>query len=285
MLLGGFFLYVSYYGTDQSQVQRLLSAKDLKTVKTTLLANGLLRFPITFAYCLMGLVIGVLAFSNTEFMAQIPSDRPDFMIPVFIKSFLPHGIIGILLVAILSAAMSSLSSAVNSLSAASLEDFILRGKSVESKDYIRYSRMTTLVWGIICIVLAFFAGNIAKTVIEAINKIGSVFYGPIIATFLAAVAFKRVHALGINIGLITGVLVNVCLWQFQPDIFWFWWNAIGAGVTLSLGLLISTLIPQPVQSGFSLEFSATDFKDWRIYALLSFFVLIILFSTLLPGFF
>ncbi|MEM8910094.1 MAG: sodium/solute symporter, partial [Bacteroidota bacterium] len=116
MLLGGFFLYVSYYGTDQSQVQRLFSAKSLDTVKSTLLCNGLMRFPITFFYCLMGLVIGTLAFTEPQFMNQIPEDRPDLMIPIFIRDYLPNGIIGILIVAIFSAAMSSLSSAINSLS-------------------------------------------------------------------------------------------------------------------------------------------------------------------------
>ena len=62
MLIGGFFLYSAYYGTDQSQVQRLLSASSLKTMKQTLVCNGLMRFPITLAYCIMGLVLGTLAF-------------------------------------------------------------------------------------------------------------------------------------------------------------------------------------------------------------------------------
>ena len=70
MLVGGFFLYVSYYGTDQSQVQRLLSASSLKTMRQTLVCNGLMRFPITFAYCIMGLVIGTFALSQTDFISN-----------------------------------------------------------------------------------------------------------------------------------------------------------------------------------------------------------------------
>ncbi|MEP1893360.1 MAG: sodium transporter, partial [Cyclobacteriaceae bacterium] len=85
MVLGGFFLYASYYGTDQSQVQRLLSAKSMKTVKQTLLFNGLMRFPITFLYCIMGLIIGTLALKTPEFISQIPSDKVDLMIPIFIR--------------------------------------------------------------------------------------------------------------------------------------------------------------------------------------------------------
>ena len=81
MLIGGLFLYTSYYGTDQSQVQRLFSAQDMGTVKKTLLFNGLLRFPITLIYCIMGLVIGTMVASQADFRALIPADKPDLMIP------------------------------------------------------------------------------------------------------------------------------------------------------------------------------------------------------------
>ena len=147
MLFGGFFLYTSYYGTDQSQVQRLFSAQNLSTVKKTLMFNGLLRFPITFIYCIMGLVIGTLAITQTDFLQAIPADKPDLMIPIFIRDYLPHGIIGILMVAIFSAAMSSLSSAINSLSAASVEDFFNRDKDLPNDTYMRYSKYSALFWG------------------------------------------------------------------------------------------------------------------------------------------
>ncbi|MEM6378461.1 MAG: sodium/solute symporter, partial [Bacteroidota bacterium] len=159
MLIGGFFLYTSYYGTDQSQVQRLFSAQDMGTVKKTLLFNGLLRFPITFIYCIMGLVIGTLVLTQTSFAQAIPSDKPDLMIPIFIRDYLPHGVIGILMVAIFSAAMSSLSSAINSLSAATVEDFFNRNKDLPNEKYMAYSKYAALFWGVVCIVLAFFTGD------------------------------------------------------------------------------------------------------------------------------
>ncbi len=259
MVIGGFFLYTSYYGTDQSQVQRLLSAKNLATVKKTLLFNGLIRFPITLLYCVMGLIIGTLALSSPEFMSEIPADKVDLMIPVFIRDFLPHGIIGLLIVAILSAAMSSLSSAINSLSAATTEDILLGGKSVEDKTYVRYSKGASLFWGVVCIVLAFFAGNIASTVIEAINKIGSVFYGPILATFIAAVKFKRVKGPAMNAGLLTGVAVNIYLWLGVGDqLFWFWWNFIGAAVSLSVALLASIQVKTGEKDDY--EGEALDYR-------------------------
>ncbi len=240
MLFGGFFLYASYYGTDQSQVQRLLSAKGLATVKRTLLFNGLIRFPITFLYCVMGLIIGTFAFNTPEFMDQIPPEKIDVMIPIFIRDYLPHGIIGLLIVAILSAAMSSLSSAINSLSAVTTEDILVRGKKVDDQTYMRYSKWSSLFWGVVCIVLAFFSGNIADTVIEAINKIGSVFYGPILATFIAAVGFKNIKARAMNIGLLIGVGVNVFLWLVVGEnLFWFWWNLIGAVVSFGIAYVMA----------------------------------------------
>ena len=278
MLIGGFFLYASYYGTDQSQVQRLFSAQDAGTVKKTLLVNGLMRFPITFTYCLMGLVIGTLAITNAGFLASIPTDKPDLMIPIFIRDFLPHGVIGILMVAIFSAAMSSMSSAINSLSAATVEDFFNRKKDLPSEKYVAYSQYAVLFWGTVCIVLAFFTGDIAKTVIEAINKIGSVFYGPILATFIAAIALKKVNALGANIGLLTGVAVNIYLWLFVPDLFWFWWNAVGAVVTLVTGFAISW-VTQKASPSTPYVLTDTWAVDWpKVLILLAFFVLIVLFS-------
>jgi SSS family transporter len=284
MLIGGFFLYVSYYGTDQSQVQRLFSARDLGTVKKTLLANGLLRFPLTVLYCLMGLLLGTLVLQDASFAASIPEDKPDLMIPIFIRDYLPHGLIGLLMVAILSAAMSSLSSAINSLSAASTEDLFNSAGQLEEKEHLRISKMTALFWGIVCIVLAFFTGDIADTVIEAINKIGSVFFGPILATFIAAIAVRRVNALGANVGLLTGVLVNVYLWVFVRSVFWFWWNAVGAVVTMAVAILTSLVLGgKPVEGGID-DFGAKIETDWpKTFVLVGFFVLIVLVSIWLPG--
>ncbi|MEL6874231.1 MAG: sodium transporter, partial [Pseudomonadota bacterium] len=104
MLFGGFVLYASYYACDQTQAQRSLSAKNLGDIRKLLLANAVLRFPITLLYCVTGLAIGLVAANNSTFLAMIPADRPDYLMPFFILEFLPHGIIGLLLVAIMSAA-------------------------------------------------------------------------------------------------------------------------------------------------------------------------------------
>ncbi len=284
MFIGGFFLYASYYGTDQSQVQRLLSAKDLPTVRKALLCNGLMRFPITLTYCIMGLIIGTLVVQNPDFRAMIPVEKPDLMIPVFIKEYLPNGVIGILLVAIFSAAMSSLSSTINSLSAATVEDLFNRNSKLPDDIYMKYSKIAAIFWGIVCIILAFFTGDIAKTVIEAINKIGSVFYGPIFATFIAAIGLKKTNFIGANTGLLIGVAVNVYLWLYCPEVFWFWWNAIGAVVTLTISVLVSLVFKTPSKdtSKFGYEIFIDNSKA---IILILFTALIIGFSLLFPSFF
>ncbi len=286
MLLGGFFLYASYYGTDQSQVQRLFSAKDLSTVRKILLCNGLMRFPITLIYCIMGLIIGTMVATMPEFRELIPLDKPDLMIPIFIREYLPHGIIGILMVAIFSAAMSSLSSTINSLSAATVEDFFNRDKQLPDEKYVQYSKYAALFWGIVCIILAFYTGDIADTVIEAINKVGSVFYGPIFATFIAAVGIRRTNYIGANAGLLAGVLVNIYLWKFCPEVFWFWWNAIGAVVTLLFSVVVSLVTKTPAKSTeATTEPFAFDIDAIKVMTLVAFTIGIILFSYFFPSFF
>lgn len=243
MVLGGFFLYASYYGCDQSQAQRILSSMNMKDVRKALLFNGFCRFPTVLLYCLMGLLIGTLVMTTPSFLSQIPEGQSDYMVPVFIVEYLPNGLIGLLVAAIMAAAMSSLDSALNSLSAATVQDFILPGKDkAEMTDTIQLalSKRYTLIWGVICVILAFAAGNIAPTIIEAINKIGSLFYGPIIATFLLAMLTSRVTGKAINIGIVAGVLFNFILWIFFEDvIFWFWWNATGFVVTATIALILT----------------------------------------------
>jgi SSS family transporter len=293
MVIGGFFLYASYYGTDQSQTQRQLSADSMTTIRQLLVVNGLFRFPVTLVYCIMGLILGTLIVQDPSFMEAIDQtfalnggdlkSKADLMVPVFILNYLPHGIIGILFVAILSAAMSSLSSAINSLSAVTMEDFVKRFKpDLSNTQYIKYSKGTSLFWGIVCLLCAFFAGNIAETVIEAINKIGSVFYGPILAAFILAILTKRTTAMGVNIGIIAGVGLNVYLWQFVPEVFWFWWNAIGAATTIIVGYGLSLVLGGETKEDHDFE-RHVEHSPRNIAILIGFFLFMIVFCLLLPG--
>lgn len=281
MLFGGIFLYSAYYGTDQTQAQRILSAKDESTVKKLLLFNGLFRFPITLAYCFGGLVLGTFAMQNAEFAAMIPADKPDLMVPVFIKHYLPHGVIGILVVALIAAGMSAYSSTLNSLSAATMEDFINRKLKLTPEQYISRSKQVALLWGVITMIIAFYVGGIAKTVIEAINKISSMFYGPVLAMFLMAILTKKIKPTAANIGLVTGVMVNLIIWLYFKNIFWFWWNLIGCLVTICVAVLLSVLPFKDNPGTFNNERKYFPSPKETII-LVIFLAAILIFSFLLP---
>ena len=239
-LLGGIFLYTSYYGTDQSQVQRELSAPTTADTKKSLVFNGFVRFPLTALYILLGVAIYAVYTKFPELGQKVPYDKPDYLVPQFVLLYLPPGLRGLLFAALLAAAMSSLDSALNSLSAATMHDFIAPRLRDQSR-LLLFSKLTTVGWGIMITGFAFFVGSISDTVIEAINKIGSAFSGPILAAFLVGVIFRKVTARGIIAGIISGVVFNLYLWLGQPLIHWMWWNMFGFLVATAVSLLISRL--------------------------------------------
>jgi SSS family transporter len=309
MIIGGFFLYASYYGCDQTQAQRMLSAKDEKTIKQLLLANGLLRFPVVLLYCIMGLVIGGLITLAPGFLEEIamttqkyfPEEyathgvKADLMIPVFIMKYLPHGLIGILMVGILSAAMSSLSSTVNSLSAVTVEDFFNRGqKKLSNKKYMLISKGSVVFWGLACIASAFLFGGSKNAVIEIINAIGSVFYGPVLVTFFLAFFSKKVNHIGMNAAIISAVLINLIFSKTMQElfhidlgfnIFWIWLNFTGVIIALVVAYTVSafTRTAKVKQiSNFNVSVKKEDFMIKEVYILVSFFIFIVVFSYFLP---
>lgn len=285
MLLGGLFLYCSYYGVDQSQAQKILSAKSEGSMKKMLLFNGLCRFPITLTYCMAGLILGTLFTTNASFAAQIPVDKPDLMVPVFITNYLPHGIIGLLVVAMLAAAMSTFSSVINSLSAVTMEEFVSKSAGFSKSQYVSFSKVAALVWGAIIMILAFFVGDLAKTVIEAINKVGSMFYGPVLIIFILAFYFKKVSGRSANWGLIAGITCNLILWLYFPNVFWFWWNAIGACVTFLVSITMTCLLEFKVPDSKQLITIKPQFLTMKTLILIAFFVFILAFSLAFPSLF
>jgi len=136
--------------------------------------------------------------------------------------------------------MSSLDSVLNSLSATTMEDFVRRfyGHKVNQKELF-YSRLITTCWGAITLCMAFFVDDIAPTVLEAINKIGSLGNGPILAVFALGFLTKTTKGIHAIIGLITGMIVNGLFWIMLPSVSWLWWNVIGFAITFFLGLLLS----------------------------------------------
>lgn len=282
LFIGGFFLYVSYYGCDQSQVQRELATRNLDDCKKSLLLNGLFRFPVVLAYCMVGLIIGAFVVKNPEFLSRVPEGRIDYVVPAFVVNYMPAGIVGLIFVAVMSAAMSSLDSAINSLSATTLEDIYknIFKKPMSQKKEMMLSKVFTLFWGMICVGFAFYVENISKTVIEAINKIGSAFFGPIAAVFFLGLFISRAGAISVIVGLLFGVTVNLSLWLFFPSVSWLWWNAIGFIDTMVVCYLVSLFCASP-ETVEPIKVPREK-KKWKIwYGLLCIYtIILIVFLTL-----
>ncbi len=298
MLVGGLFLYVAYYGCNQTQVQRQLSTKDLDDAKMALFLNGLLRFPVVMLYCFMGVAIGAFATVNSEFISQLPTREvvqdgvvqlvPNFntAVPVFVLNYLPHGVIGLIMVALFAAAMSSLDSTLNSLSATSMRDIVERffKKQRSPGRVLLLSKGITVFWGVVCVAFSFFVGNISDSIIVSINKIGSLANGPILATFLLGIMTRRATDRGTLLGIAAGFTVNLYLWLFVPSVSWLWWNVIGCVVTFGVGYLASlATVPVNIEDIKNLIWSrntATGIaarRNWSVYyaLLVAWFVVMI----------
>jgi SSS family solute:Na+ symporter len=253
MLFGGVLLYVSYYGCDQSQVQRELCARSPDDGNRALFINGLLRFPLVMLYCLIGAGIAVYASNSPEFIAALPSNggSPNYnlAVPLYMIQQLPPGLVGLALVALFAAAMSSLDSVINSLSATTMEDFVRRlhhGEPWSDSRELLYSRLLTLFWGIVTLVLTFHVGDIAETVLVAINKIGSLINGPVLGVFSLGILTRRCTGRGARAGLIAGFGLNLLCWQYLPQLSWLWWNVFGFLLTVAVGYSVSLLRPAEV---------------------------------------
>ena len=252
MLLGGFFLYVSYYGCDQTQVQRELSSKDLDDTNLSLMLNGLSRFPLVATYCFMGVCIGAYIVANPGFLQSLRTAdgwEYNLAVPKFVLANLPHGVIGLVIVALFSAAMSSLDSTINSLSATTIKDiyeqFFAEGGKIPEEKQLMLSRIMTVFWGMVCVGFSFVVGDISKSIIESVNKIGSLANGPILALFLMGILTRRVNSQGAVVGLVAGFAGNVALWIYAPNVSWLWWNVIGFAGSFLTGAVTSLAFPAP----------------------------------------
>jgi SSS family solute:Na+ symporter len=245
MFIGGFFLYVSYYGCDQSQVQRELSTKSVDDTNWSLFINGFLRFPLVLTYCFLGVCIGAYVAKNPGFINLLPLEngKPNFnlSVPVFVIKYFPIGAVGLVMVGLFSAAMSSLDSTINSLSATTMQDVFksFLGKTYTEREELLVSKLLTIFWGTVCTVFAFYVGNISDSIIVSMNKIGSLANGPILGVFLLGILTKRANGTGALLGLISGFLINATFWAFIPNVSWPWWNVIGFVACFGVGYLSS----------------------------------------------
>lgn len=295
-LIGGFFLALSYFGTDHSQVGRYLTAKNLKESRMGLLMNGLVKVPMQFFILLIGVLIfsfyiyhkapvyfdegkvvraektvfhdlliltekkyeaalvmndQVTAATNrNEYRSILKKALPgedvndnNYIFLHFVKDNLPVGLIGLIFAIIFLAAWGSIAAALNSLAACTMVDFHKKFFAKEETaihDY-KISQLYTLAWGIFCIIIAMFAQNIGNSLIEAVNILGSIFYGVILGIFLVAFWLRSIRGNAVFIAAIVSEIMIIVI--YQMDIISFLWlNVIGALLVIILSFMIQPFL-------------------------------------------
>ncbi len=229
-VIGGTFLTTASHGTDQLIVQRLLAARNQKQSVTALLSSGV---AILFQFSLF-LVVGVMLWA----FYRVPSSvfgKPDRIYPTFIVTQMPHGISGLLIAAILAAAMSNLSAALNSLSSSSIMDFYVRLRpQSDDRTRMRLSRLSTFFWALLLFGLAVLSLHKVGRVVEVGLQIPSVAYGALLGVFLLGVLTRRANQAGAMVGMLFGFAIELYLWRWT-HVPYTWWVTIGTCVTFSAG--------------------------------------------------
>ncbi len=318
-IIGGFFLSLSYFGTDQSQVGRFLTASSIKESRKGLIMNGIVKVPMQYFILLIGVLVFVyyifspspmyfnqvavdrlketayhdqvvaleqrndhlqrrkdsilvLLKGNASVMnlqttittltkeqqairgeitrlikeSGLPIEQSDtnYIFLRFVMDHMPKGLVGVLIAVIFLAAWGSIAATLNALSSTTLIDFHLIHVNANPtpEESIRLSRLYTLLWGIFCIVFAQFATNLGS-LIEAVNILGSWFYGVILGIFLVAFYLKHVGGHAVFYAALLGELVVLTMYGLT-DIGWLWLNAIGALVVPILSVLLQGIIRQ-----------------------------------------
>jgi SSS family transporter len=258
-VLGGTFLTMASHGTDQLMVQRLLAGKNLSESRLALLSSGAVIFLQFTLFLLIG--VGLWVFYGGSPLSNIAPDR---LFPSFIVSEMPIGIAGLLIAAILAAAMSNLSAALNSLSSTTVVDFYMHWRpEADEKERMMISRSSTVVWAFVLFAIAVYsitAGGKGH-VVEIGLSIASVAYGALLGVFLLGTLTRKATEAGAIVGLIVGFALNVALWlqpgpihlaslpllgdTTLPRVAWTWYVFIGSIVTFAVGYLASKLLPRP----------------------------------------
>jgi Na+/proline symporter len=313
-LIGGFFLAMSYFGTDQSQVSRYLGGKSVTQSRIGLLMNGIVKIPMQFFI----LLIGILLFTFFQFQPQplfynqveisdlknsskaaeyetiekqyrnleiekksesikiieqnadpnrfkqllkeeekfrdqtkvlIQQNKPNlyksakevqdinYIFLYFVTNYLPIGLIGLLIAVILSASMSSTSSELNALAGTTVVDIIKRSfaKNKSDRYYLNASRLATFVWGIYAILVAMLANKLGS-LIEAVNQLGSHFYGTILGMFVVAFYIKEVKGGGVfYAALIAQATLFVVSYFGLMEYLWL--NVLGCAIVVIISWL------------------------------------------------
>jgi SSS family solute:Na+ symporter len=238
-VIGGAFFTTASHGTDQLIVQRLLAARSQKQSMTALISSGV---AILFQFALF-LIVGVMLWAYYH-LPSAAFGKPDRIYPTFIVSRMPHGISGLLIAAILAAAMSNLSAALNALSSSSIMDFYVRFRpQADERTRMRLSRFSTFVWALLLFLIAIVSLHRVGRVVEIGLQIASIAYGALLGVFLLGVLTRKANQSGAIVGMLFGFFVELYLWQWTR-VPWTWWVMIGTIVTFATGYVSSLLHPE-----------------------------------------
>lgn len=315
-MIGGSFLLLSYFGADQSQVGRYLTARSMTESRIGLLMNGIVKVPMQFLILLVGVLVFTFyqyhkapAFFNQKELVRLEQspykpeldqlqerhtqlqqqkqavmaayggetsaaaidqlkqlqvsadsvrkgvqqlvkrnggDEKDtnYIFLRFVVDYLPVGLVGLLIAIIFLASWGSIAAALNSLASSTVIDFHKRFSKREAdaeRDY-KVSKKYTLAWGIFCMGIAMFASNIGNSLIEAVNLLGSLFYGTILGVFLVAFYCKGIKGTAVFIGAILAELLVITLFMLNENgvigLGFLWLNAVGALAVVLFSYLV-----------------------------------------------
>ncbi|MBS1608353.1 MAG: sodium:solute symporter [Bacteroidetes bacterium] len=329
-IIGGFFLALSYFGADQSQVGRYLTAKSMTESRVGLLMNGLVKVPMQFAILLIGAMLltfyqfnkapvffnevqvakieksalsdsfhlarreyenitakkkeAVSSFvqslhadadvsAKTAEMKQLQQQSDSIRKKVkswitskevggdgndtnyiflrFVLDYLPAGLVGLLIAIIFLASWGSIAAAINSLASCSMIDFHrkLSKKEVDHEREYKLSKRYTLGWGVFCVIVAMFTYNIGNSLIEAVNVLGSLFYGPILGVFIVAFFFKKIkNANAVFWAAVFAELTVLLVFIIaQRRLGFLWLNPIGVSAVIFFSVLFNSLFKKQIQ--------------------------------------
>ena len=232
-LVGGAFITFATHGTDQMMVQRYLACGDRRGSQLALIFSGL----VVFLQFLLFLVIGVMLYAFYErFPLGQELEQVDRIFPIFIVEQMPAGFSGLIIAAIFAAAMSTLSSSLNSLSSSSINDFYKVYLVQEASDahYLRASRTATLTWGVVLIVISMLARNWGE-VLQVGLTISSITMGSVLGVFLLGLRRRQLREGPALVAMISGLMIVLVLHLFS-DVAWTWYMLIGTSTTFGVGL-------------------------------------------------
>jgi solute:Na+ symporter, SSS family len=238
-LVGGCFLTTASHGTEQLLVQRLLAARNLRESRLALFSSW---FVVFFQFSLF-LLIGVLLFVYYHDTGQLPPKALDRVYPEFVWNHLPVGLAGLVIAAILAAAMSNLSAALNALSSTTIMDF-WRPMCPQTSDVrlLQLARWSTVGWGVVL----FSVGLAARhwgSVLETGLSIASVLYGSLLGVFLLGVLTKKPGEWAAITGMSAGFLLTLAV---RSQVAYTWYVLIGSLTTFVVGYVASFVLPNPL---------------------------------------